>query len=135
MTSARRIRVLLTKVGLDGHDLGVKVLSRALRDAGMEVVYLGRFQTPENIVQAALQESVDVIGLSILSGEQLIYIPEVIELVGKHGLDDVLVLVGGVFPKADIPVLKEMGVSEVFMGSLTAPVVEYINQNVGKELP
>ena len=127
-----RIRVLISKVGLDGHDRGAKVVVSLLRDAGMEVVYLGRFQTAESIVNAALQEDVDVIGLSCLSGEHLTQTPKVVELMRSNHMDDVLLIVGGVFPAQEIAELKEAGVDEVFMGSLTGPIVDYIQDRCGK---
>ncbi len=127
----KKIRVLISKVGLDGHDRGAKVMSSLLREAGMEVIYLGLFQTPENIVHSAIQEDVDVIGLSILSGEHLTSTPRVIELMRERKLDDVLLLVGGVIPIEDVPVLKGMGVAEVFTaGTLTESIVEYIRSNL-----
>ncbi len=126
----RKIRVLISKVGLDGHDRGAKVVASLLREAGMEVVYLGRFQTPENIVHAALQEDVDVIGLSCLSGEHLSHTPKVVKLMRENKMDDVILIVGGVFPKEEIARLKETGVDEVFMGTMVGPVVNYIKENV-----
>lgn len=121
MQNTRKIKVLITKIGLDGHDRGAKVISSLLREAGMEVVYLGVFQTPENIVQAAIEEDVDLIGLSCLSGEHLTFTPEIIKIMQEKELKDVLLLVGGVIPREDIPGLKKMGVAEVFTaGSLTA---------------
>ena len=131
MEAQRKIRVIISKVGLDGHDRGSKVVAALLREAGMEVVYLGMYQTPEGIVQAAIDEDVDVIGVSYLSGEHLVYTPKIVEEMKKNGLDDVLFLVGGSFPPEDIPVMKEMGAHEVFRGgSLTDSFVTYINQNV-----
>ncbi|MFC1905111.1 cobalamin B12-binding domain-containing protein [Chloroflexota bacterium] len=127
----KRIRVLITKVGLDGHDRGAKVISKFMRDAGMEVVYLGLFQTPEGIVQAAIEEDVDVIGLSILSGEHLTLLPEVMKLVKKRGLNDVSVVVGGIIPRRHIPQLKEAGVSEVFeTGTPIDSIIKYIKESV-----
>lgn len=123
-----KTKVLITKLGLDGHDVGAKVISQALRDAGMEVVYLGKYQTPETIVRAAVQEDVDAIGLSILSGEQLTLLPKLMDLVRENGLDRLLVVVGGIFPRQDIPAIKQMGVDEVFVSSLVAPAVEYISR-------
>ena len=131
MGAQRKIRVIISKVGLDGHDRGAKVVAALLREAGMEVVYLGMYQTPEGIVQAAIDEDVDVIGVSYLSGEHLVYTPKIVEEMKKNGLDDVLFLVGGSFPPEDIPVMKEMGADEVFRGgSLTDSFVSYISQNV-----
>jgi methylmalonyl-CoA mutase C-terminal domain/subunit len=127
----RKIRVVLSKVGLDGHDRGAKVVATLLREAGMEVIYLGMYQTPEGIVQAAIDEAVDVIGVSYLSGEHLVFTPKIVSEMKKKGLDDVLFIVGGAFPPEDIPVLKEMGADEVFRGgSLTEPLVEYIRSHV-----
>jgi methylmalonyl-CoA mutase C-terminal domain/subunit len=131
MTATRKIRVIVSKVGLDGHDRGAKVVAALLREAGMEVVYLGMYQMPEGIVQAAIDEDVDVIGVSYLSGEHLVYTPKIVEEMKKNALDDVLFLVGGSFPPEDIPVMKEMGADEVFRGgSLTDSFVHYISENV-----
>lgn len=130
MASERKIRVLLSKVGLDGHNRGVRVLSLILREAGMEVIYLGLYQTPEAVVKAAIDEDVDVIGLSFLSGGELVYTPKVVQLMKENNMHDVLLLVGGIFPKEESPILKKMGVDEVFMGSLTQPVIGYIKNNV-----
>ena len=125
MASEQKIRVLMTKVGLDGHDRGVKVVSAYLREAGMEVVYLGRFQTPESIVRAALQEDVDVIGVSCLDGEHLPFTPRIIALL-KENKVNIPVIIGGVIPQKDIPALKRRGVSEVFPpGSSMEQIVEY----------
>src|ERR1041384_902960 len=114
MDNDRKIRVLVAKPGLDGHDRGAKVIARALRDAGMEVIYTGLRQTPEMIVNAALQEDVDVIGLSILSGAHNAIVPRVSEMLRQHKMDDVLVLVGGIIPDQDIPALKQAGVGGIF---------------------
>jgi len=131
MSEEHRIRVLMTKVGLDGHDRGIKVISSLLREAGMEVIYLGMFQTPEMIVKAALEEDVDVIGVSCLSGEHMGFIPRIAELLKERGAGEILLLVGGVIPWEDIPALREAGVNEVFpAGSLTEPIVQYIRSNV-----
>ena len=128
-----RIRVLVAKPGLDGHDRGAKIIARAFRDAGFEVVYTGLRQTPEQVVTAALQEDVDVIGLSVLSGAHMTLCPRIIELMKKEKLDDVLVLVGGIIPDQDIPKLKDLGVSEVFQpGVSTEDIIEYVRRNVGK---
>jgi methylmalonyl-CoA mutase C-terminal domain/subunit len=128
-----KIRVLVAKPGLDGHDRGAKIIARAFRDAGFEVVYTGLRQTPEQVVTAALQEDVDVIGLSVLSGAHMSLCPRIMELVKKEKLDDVLVLVGGIIPDQDIPKLKALGVSEVFQpGASTEDIVEYVRRNVGK---
>jgi methylmalonyl-CoA mutase C-terminal domain/subunit len=124
------IRVLIAKPGLDGHDRGAKVLVRALRDAGFEVVYTGLFQTPEMIASAALQEDVQVIGLSILSGAHMALFPRIMGELLERGLDDVLVVAGGTIPKADIPPIKELGVAEVFgPGTRLATIVDYIREN------
>ncbi|MCS7233201.1 MAG: cobalamin B12-binding domain-containing protein [Synergistetes bacterium] len=126
-----KIRVLIAKPGLDGHDRGAKVIARGLRDAGMEVIYTGLRQTPEQIVQAAIQEDVDVIGLSILSGAHEYYCRKVLELLREKGLNNVILIVGGVIPPEDIPTLKEIGVSEVFgPGTPISQVVEFIRQVV-----
>jgi len=125
-----KIRVVISKVGLDGHDRGIRVVTAALREAGMEVIYLGTYQTPETVVQSALQEDADVIGLSYLSGGELVYTPKVIELMKKNRMNDVLLLVGGVFPKEEIQELKKMGVDEVFMGTFTKSIVEYVQDKV-----
>jgi len=127
-----KIRVLISKVGLDGHDRGAKIVAQMLKDAGMEVVYLGRFQSPKGIMDAALQEGVDVIGLSYLSGGQLSYTPEIMELKKKYQMDDVKLIIGGIFPREEIPKLKEMGVDEVFMDSNVQSIVDYIRDHVKK---
>lgn len=128
-----RIRVLVAKPGLDGHDRGAKIIARAFRDAGFEVIYTGLRQTPEQVVTAALQEDVDVIGLSVLSGAHMTLCPRIMELMKKEKLDDVLVLVGGIIPDQDISKLKDLGVSEVFQpGVSTEDIVEYVRRNVGK---
>ena len=124
------IRVLIAKPGLDGHDRGAKVLVRALRDAGFEVVYTGLFQTPEMIASAALQEDVQVIGLSILSGAHMELFPRIMDAVRERGLEDVLVIAGGTIPKADVPRIKALGVAEVFgPGTRLATIVDYIRDN------
>lgn len=123
----RKIRVLIGKPGLDGHDRGAKVVARALRDAGMEVIYTGLRQTPEMIAEAALQEDVDVVGLSILSGAHLALVPRVVELLRANGQDSVLVYLGGIIPEEDIPALKLAGVYEVYgPGSSTEAMIESI---------
>src|ERR671913_1653718 len=128
--SAAPVRILIAKPGLDGHDRGAKVLVRALRDAGFEVVYTGLFQTPEMIASAALQEDVQVIGLSILSGAHMALFPRIMGELRERGLDDVLVIAGGTIPKADIPRIKELGVAEVFgPGTRLATVVDFIRDN------
>ncbi len=131
--SSRKIRVLVAKPGLDGHDRGAKVVARALRDAGMEVIYTGLRQTPEMIVEAALQEDVDVVGLSILSGAHLTWVPKVTELLRGRGADDVLVLVGGIIPEQDVAPLKAAGVAAVFgPGTSTNDIVRFIREHVGE---
>src|SRR5262245_36493098 len=127
----RKIRVLVAKPGLDGHDRGAKVIARALRDAGMEVIYTGLRQTPEMIVDAALQEDVDVIGLSILSGAHMAILPRVFELMKANGMDDVTVILGGIIPTDDIPALEKMGVKGIFgPGANTETIVEHIKKVV-----
>src|SRR3954469_18050404 len=122
------IRVVIAKPGLDGHDRGAKVIARALRDAGMEVIYTGLRQTPEMIVAAALQEDADVIGLSILSGAHMHICPRIMQLLEEKGLDDVLVLIGGIIPDVDIPKLKEIGVRGIFLpGTPMQEIVDFIN--------
>ena len=131
--TSRPIRVLMAKAGLDGHDRGARVVSALLREAGMEVIYVGMYQTPQMIVQAALEEDVDVVGLSSLSGEHLSFTPKVVELLKEKSLGDTLLIMGGVIPTEDIPRLKEMGVAEVFIaGSLTKSIVEFIRNRVRK---
>jgi methylmalonyl-CoA mutase cobalamin-binding domain/chain len=126
-----RIRVLVAKPGLDGHDRGAKIVARALRDAGMEVIYTGLRQTPEQIVSAAVQEDVDAIGISILSGAHNTIIPRICELMRAEGLDDVLLVVGGIIPDEDIAPLKKQGVSEVFQpGASTVEIVDFIRTGV-----
>ena len=130
----RRIRVVIAKPGLDGHDRGAKVIARALRDAGMEVIYTGLRQTPEQIVAAALQEDADVIGLSILSGAHMTLVPKILEGLRDQGLDDVLVVVGGTIPKPDIEALKEQGVAEVFTpGAPVSAIVDFLQAKVPAE--
>jgi len=126
----QKIRVVIAKPGLDGHDRGAKVIARALRDAGMEVIYTGLRQTPEQIVTAALQEDADVIGLSILSGAHMHICPRIMELLKEKGLDDVLVVVGGIIPDVDIPRLKEIGITGVFLpGTPMQEIIEFISRN------
>lgn len=127
----KRVRVLVAKPGLDGHDRGAKVVARALRDAGFEVIYTGLRQTPEQIAEAALQEDVNVIAMSILSGAHPHLFPKVVNLVKEKGMEDVLIIGGGVIPEADIPALKEAGIAEVFTpGTPTGTIVEFIKANV-----
>jgi methylmalonyl-CoA mutase C-terminal domain/subunit len=129
----RKIRVLVAKPGLDGHDRGAKVVARALRDAGMEVIYTGLRQTPEMIAEAALQEDVDVVGLSVLSGAHLALLPRVVELLRENGLGDVLIIVGGIIPDEDVSILQEAGVRGVFgPGTLTEDIVAFILEHVRK---
>lgn len=126
----RKLRVLVAKPGLDGHDRGAKVIARALRDAGMEVIYTGLRQTPEMIAAAAVQEDVDAVGISILSGAHKTLCPRIVNLLRENGMDDTLVLVGGIVPTEDIADLKAKGVSEVFLpGTSTQDIVKYINEN------
>jgi methylmalonyl-CoA mutase C-terminal domain/subunit len=127
----KKIRVLVAKPGLDGHDRGAKVIARALRDAGMEVIYTGLRQTPEMIASAAVQEDVDVIGLSILSGAHNTLCPRLMELLRTKGMTDVIVLIGGIIPEADIPALKQSGIAEVFLpGTPTQAIVDFIRQRI-----
>ncbi len=127
----RNIRVVIAKPGLDGHDRGAKVIARALRDAGMEVIYTGLRQTPEQIVGAALQEDADVIGLSILSGAHMHICPRVMELLNARALSDVLVVVGGIIPDVDVPRLREMGITGIFLpGTPMQNIIAFINDNV-----
>jgi len=133
MSSERRIRILVAKPGLDSHDRGAKVIARAFRDAGMEVIYTGLRQTPEQVAETALQEDVDVIALSILSGAHLALFPRIMELIKQKGLDDVLVFAGGIIPKEDVPHLKEIGIAEVFgPGTRTETLVKFVQENVRK---
>ena len=127
----RTLRILVAKPGLDGHDRGAKVIARALRDAGMEVIYTGLHQTPEMIVSAAVQEDVDAIGMSIMSGAHMTLFPAVLELLRKEDAADIRVFGGGIIPDDDIPKLKSMGVSAVFTpGSSTQEIVQWIHQNI-----
>ena len=129
----RPIRVLVAKPGLDGHDRGAKVIARALRDAGMEVIYTGLRQTPEQIVGAALQEDADVIGLSILSGAHNVLFPEIMRLLKIEGAEDIIVVAGGIIPEQDIPKLKALGIREIFLpGTPTSAAVEAIRSAVGR---
>ena len=132
--SERKIRVLVAKPGLDGHDRGAKVIARALRDAGMEVIYTGLRQTPEMIAAAALQEDVDAVGISILSGAHKTLCPRIVDLLRESGMDDTLVLVGGIVPSEDIPDLKSKGIAEVFLpGTSTEDIVRYIREHIRAE--
>ena len=133
MKTEQKIKVIMTKVGLDGHDRGAKVIASLLKEAGMEVVYLGMYQLPEHIIQAAIDEDADVIGVSYLSGEHLTFTQKIVEEMQIKGLEHVLFVAGGVVPPEDIPTMKEMGVDEVFVaGTLTQPIVEYIQQHARK---
>ncbi len=132
-TKEKKIRVLIAKPGLDSHDRGAKVVARALRDAGMEVIYTGLRQTPAQIVETALQEDVDVIGLSILSGAHTTLFPKIMQLLKKKGLNDVLVFAGGIIPQEDIPALKKIGIREVFgPGTPTTMLVDFVRKAVPK---
>lgn len=132
---SRPIRVLIAKPGLDGHDRGAKLIARALRDAGMEVIYTGLRQTPEQIVAAAVQEDVDVVGMSILSGAHNHLLPKVVELLKEQGADDVLVIGGGVIPDDDIPGLKAAGIDAIFTpGTATTTTIDFIKNNLKREL-
>lgn len=134
MAEERRIRVLMAKPGLDGHDRGARVLTLGLRDEGMEVIYTGLRQTPEKIVQAAIQEDVDVVGLSCLSGAHRYLFPEVVEQLNAKGVEDMLVIGGGIIPKEDIPFLQEKGVSAVFgPGTSIKEIANYIKENMKRK--
>jgi methylmalonyl-CoA mutase C-terminal domain/subunit len=128
---APKIRVVIAKAGLDGHDRGAKIIARALRDAGMEVIYTGLHQTPEQIVETTIQEDADAVGISILSGAHMTLVPKVIELLKDRGADDVVVVVGGTIPTDDVVTLKGQGVAEVFTpGAPTSAIVEYLQSRV-----
>ena len=134
MAAEQKIRVLVAKPGLDGHDRGAKVLALALRDAGMEVIYTGLRQTPEQIAAAAVQEDVDVVGLSCLSGAHLYLFPRVVELLREQGADDIMVLGGGIIPESDVPALKAKGTQEIFgPGSSTQDIIAYIREHVHQD--
>ena len=131
MSMGRKIRVLVAKPGLDSHDRGVKIVARALRDAGMEVVYTGLRQTPEQIVEAAMQEDVDVLAMSILSGAHMTLLPAVTKLMEERGMSDVLVLAGGIIPDEDVPALKEKGIADIFgPGTPTDEIIRYIREKI-----
>ena len=131
MVESRKVRILVAKPGLDGHDRGAKIIARALRDAGYEVIYTGLHQTPEMIVAAALQEDVDAVGLSILSGAHMTLIPAILDLLAEKGLGDVAVFGGGIIPDDDIPVLEKKGVRKIFTpGASTDHIVEWMRANV-----
>jgi methylmalonyl-CoA mutase C-terminal domain/subunit len=127
------IRVLLAKVGLDGHDRGIKTVARYLKDAGMEVIFTGLRSTPEQVAKAALEEDADVVGLSFLAGDHMVLAPRVIDGLKKKGLGDVMVLLGGVIPKRDIPALEQMGVTQVFLpGTPPAEIARFIESRIGQ---
>ena len=129
--TTRKIRVVVAKPGLDGHDRGAKIIARALRDAGMEVIYTGLHQTPEQIAETVLQEDADAVGLSILSGAHMTLVPRVVDLLKEQGAEDVVVTVGGTIPADDVPELKKLGVAEVFTpGSSTQSIIDFIRESV-----
>lgn len=129
----KKIRVLVAKPGLDGHDRGAKIVCRSLRDAGFEVIYTGLRRTPEEIVSAAIQEDVDVVGLSILSGAHDVIFPKILNLLKEKGADDITVIAGGIIPEKDISDLEKMGISKIFLpGSSTQDIVKWIEENIGK---
>jgi methylmalonyl-CoA mutase C-terminal domain/subunit len=131
MSDGRKIRVVVAKPGLDGHDRGAKIIARALRDAGMEVIYTGLHQTPEQIAATVIEEDADAVGLSILSGAHMTLVPKVVALLAEQGADDVVITVGGTIPADDVPELKRLGVSEVFTpGSSTDEIVSFIRETV-----
>ena len=131
MSPRQKIRVVVAKPGLDGHDRGAKIIARALRDAGMEVIYTGLHQTPEQIVETVIQEDADAVGLSILSGAHMTLVPRIVQLLREQDIDDVLVTVGGTIPAQDIPELKQLGVAEVFTpGAPTQDIVTFIREGV-----
>jgi methylmalonyl-CoA mutase C-terminal domain/subunit len=131
-TTTKKIRVVVAKPGLDGHDRGAKIIARALRDAGMEVIYTGLHQTPEQIAETVLQEDAHAVGLSILSGAHMTLVPRVVDLLKAQGADDVVVTVGGTIPAEDIPELKRLGVAEIFTpGSSTQEIIDFIRGAVG----
>ena len=134
MSTGRKIRVLVAKPGLDSHDRGVKIVARALMDAGMEVIYTGLRQTPEQIVEAAMQEDVDVLAMSILSGAHMTLLPAVTELMEERGMTDILVLAGGIIPDEDVPALKERGIADFFgPGTTTDEIVRYIQEKIAEK--
>jgi methylmalonyl-CoA mutase, C-terminal domain len=134
MNANRKIRVVIAKPGLDGHDRGAKIIARALRDAGMEVIYTGLHQTPEQIVETALQEDADAVGISILSGAHMTLVPRILDGLREQGLDDVLVVVGGTIPRDDVVSLKEQGVAEIFTpGAPVSDIVEFLKARVPVE--
>ena len=132
--NGRNIRVVVAKPGLDGHDRGAKIIARALRDAGMEVIYTGLHQTPEQIVATVVQEDADAIGLSILSGAHMTLVPRVVELLKEQGAEDVVLTVGGTIPNDDIPELKKLGVAEIFTpGASTQQIIDWVRGNVSRK--
>lgn len=134
--NTRKIRVVVAKPGLDGHDRGAKIIARALRDAGMEVIYTGLHQTPEQIAATVIQEDADAIGLSILSGAHMTLVPKVVRLLSEQGVDDVVITVGGTIPADDIPELEKLGVAKVFTpGSSTDEIVEFFRSAVAERTP
>ena len=134
MSPTKKIRVVIAKPGLDGHDRGAKIIARALRDAGMEVIYTGLHQTPEQIVETALQEDADAVGISILSGAHMTLVPKIVEGLRANGLDDVLVVVGGTIPRPDVATLKEQGVAEVFTpGAPVSDIVDFLRDKIPVE--
>jgi methylmalonyl-CoA mutase C-terminal domain/subunit len=133
MQAARKIRVLIAKPGLDSHDRGAKVVARALRDAGMEVIYTGLRQTPEQIAETALQEDVDIVGLSILSGAHKALFPRIMDLLRQKGLTDIMVFAGGIIPEEDVAEMKKLGIKEIFgPGTTTDTIIRYVLENVPK---
>ncbi len=131
MSPSRKIRVVIAKPGLDGHDRGAKIIARALRDAGMEVIYTGLHQTPEQIVETVLQEDADAVGISILSGAHMTLVPRILDGLREHGLDEVVVVVGGTIPREDVAALKEQGVAEIFTpGAPVSEIVEFLRASV-----
>ena len=131
MNRERKIRVVIAKPGLDGHDRGAKIIARALRDAGMEVIYTGLHQTPEQIVETVIQEAADAVGISILSGAHMTLVPKILEGLKSNGVDDVVVVVGGTIPKPDVEELKQQGVAEVFTpGAPVSEIVEFLRERV-----
>ena len=131
MNRERKIRVVIAKPGLDGHDRGAKIIARALRDAGMEVIYTGLHQTPEQIVETAIQEDADAVGISILSGAHMTLVPKILEGLKENGVDDVVVVVGGTIPKPDVEELKRLGVAEVFTpGAPMSEIVDFLRERV-----
>lgn len=135
MTSPGRIRVVVAKPGLDGHDRGAKVVARALRDGGIEVIYTGLHQTPDQIVETTIQEDADAVGLSVLSGAHMTLFQRVVDLLKGRGADDVVVFGGGIVPEADLPLLEQMGVAKIFTpGATTKEIVEWVVANVGERV-